>query len=65
MLSDGTWVENEKFSALIRKCPHYYPHLCSNNVCVANNTDCVEGIACGDGNSLCYNYICRERCDDI
>ena len=62
--SDGTCVENEIFCAPIRECPYYYPHLCNNNVCVANATDCMEGIACGDGNSLCYDYICRERCDE-
>ena len=61
--SDGTCVENEIFCNPIRECPYYYPHLCNNNVCVANATDCMEGIACGDGNSLCYDYICRERCD--
>ena len=61
--SDGTCVENEVFCNPIRECPYYYPHLCSNNVCVANATDCMEGIACGDGLSLCYDYICRERCD--
>jgi hypothetical protein len=61
--SDGACVENEIFCAPIRECPYYYPHLCNNNVCVANATDCMEGIACGDGNSLCYDYICRERCD--
>jgi len=62
--SDGTCVENEIFCNPIRECPYYYPHLCNNNVCVANATDCMEGIACGDGNSLCYDYICRERCDE-
>ena len=62
--SDGTCVENEIFCSPIRECPYYYPHLCNNNVCVANATDCMEGIACGDGNSLCYDYICRERCDE-
>ena len=61
--SDGTCVENEIFCAPIRECPYYYPHLCTNNVCVAKATDCMEGIACGDGYSLCYDYICRERCD--
>ena len=60
---DGTCVENEIFCGPVRECPINYPHLCNNNVCVEKESDCMVGIACGDGKSLCYDFICRERCD--
>ena len=62
--SDGTCFENEVFCEPIREYPYYYPHLYSNNICVDNASDLMEGIAWGNGNSLCYDYICRERCDE-
>ena len=63
LCTDGTCVENEIFCEPIKKCPDYYPHLCNNNVCVIVASDCMGGIACGDGNSLCEDSNCKERCD--
>ena len=59
----GYCVDNEVFCQPLKKCPDTYPYRCNNNACVVKAEDCIGDVACGDGSSLCYDGICKERCD--
>ena len=60
---NGECVESELYCKPLRECPFETPFLCSNNMCVREASQCGTGIMCGDGNSLCQDHICREKCE--
>ena len=60
---DGECVESELYCKPLKTCPKETPFLCANNICVKEASQCNIGIYCGDGNSLCQDHICKEKCE--
>ena len=63
VVCNGECIDNEIYCKPLKECPDSYPFLCPYNECAAQSSDCASPIACGDGQSLCYDSICRESCD--
>jgi hypothetical protein len=63
VVCNGECIDNEIYCKPLKECPESYPFLCPYNECAAQSSDCASPIACGDGQSLCYDSICRESCD--
>ena len=64
---NGKCVENEIFCKNMIECPIDNPFLCKyNNKCVKSFQFCeINKKCCGDGLSLCEDYVCRENCSNI
>lgn len=64
---DGECVINEIFCKNMKECPIDFPFLCKkSNKCVKSFELCeIDKYYCGDGLSLCEDYICRENCGNI
>ena len=64
---DGKCVQNEILCKNMIECPIDNPYLCKKeNKCVKSFKYCERNkIFCGDGYSLCEDYICRENCENI
>ena len=60
---NGECVDSELYCKPLRECPFETPFLCANNMCAKDETQCSTGVDCGDGNSLCQDHICREKCE--
>ena len=64
---DGKCVKNEIQCKNMVECPIDNPFLCKkSNKCVKSFKFCeIDKYFCGDGLSLCEDYICRESCENI
>ncbi len=59
---DGSCVNSELECKVLPTCPSDAPILCPNYACVSHISKCTKNPACGHGKTLCFDYICREKC---
>ena len=55
-------VNNEIECPKLTECSHHLPFLCAPDWCAYKSSMCPKAKACGEGNSMCWDQICRTSC---
>ena len=59
---NGKCVDNEIKCPKLTECRQETPYLCNSNYCAKSPQYCPKFKACGNGNLLCEDTICRTNC---